>query len=176
MSRCIGEMALDLRDHIEDVNGYKRKAARGIIRHGDKYLAIHAKHGDYKFPGGGMEPGESLADTLLREVEEETGYRVIRQSIGDCLLVHEKRNGNPGDWLEMDSWYYFCDVEEEEHERSLDDYEEEYGYQVVWMTLDEMVKRNEAMKDRRMVPWVTREEMVMRELRRMEINENYFFA
>ena len=98
MGRCIKEMELDLRDHAENGTIYKRNAARGIIRHGDKYLAIHGKYGDYKFPGGGMEPGESLPDTLVREVREETGYRVVLESIGDYLLVHEKRNGNPDDW------------------------------------------------------------------------------
>ncbi len=168
MGRCIKEMELDLRDHAENGTIYKRNAARGIIRHGDKYLAIHGKYGDYKFPGGGMEPGESLPDTLVREVREETGYRVVLESIGDYLLVHEKRNGNPDDWLEMDSWYYFCDVEEKPCERDLDEYEKEHDYRVTWMTLAEMLQKNEAVTDRGRIPWVTREAVVMRELYRME--------
>jgi 8-oxo-dGTP pyrophosphatase MutT (NUDIX family) len=115
-----------------------------------------------------MEPGESLPDTLVREVREETGYRVVLESIGDYLLVHEKRNGNPDDWLEMDSWYYFCDVEEKPCERDLDEYEKEYDYRVTWMTLAEMLQKNEAVTDRGRIPWVTREAVVMRELYRME--------
>lgn len=173
MSRCIKQMELDLRDHIEAGTIYKRKAARGIIRHGDKYLAIHGKYGDYKFPGGGMEPGESLTDTLLREVQEETGYRVIPESIGDYLLVHEKRNGDPEDWLEMDSWYYFCDVEERLCERHLDAYEKEYDYRVMWMTLTEMLQKNEAVTDCSKIPWVTREAMVMRALEDMTQESAY---
>lgn len=166
MSQCIREMTLDLRSDkiIENSTVFRRKAARGIIRQGDKYLAIHGKYGDYKFPGGGMESGETLVDTLLREVQEETGYKVAANSIGDYLLVHEKRDGNPEDWLEMDSWYYFCDVEAMAYERNLDDYEKEYGYQVVWMTLEEMIRENETVKDRVEIPWVIREAMVMRKL------------
>lgn len=168
MGRCIKEMDLDLRDHAEKGTIYKRKAARGIIKRGDKYLAIYGKYGDYKFPGGGMETGESLLDTLLREVQEETGYRVIQGSVGDYLLVHEMRNGDPEDWLEMDSWYYFCDVEEKPCGRNLDDYEEEYDYRVVWMTLSDMLRKNEAVTDCSRIPWVTREAMVMRALDKME--------
>lgn len=33
-------------------------------------------HGKWEFPGGGMEYGEEIRGNLLREVREETGYRV----------------------------------------------------------------------------------------------------
>lgn len=167
MSQCIRELTLNLGDCTGEGSVYKRIAARGIIRRDDKYLAIYSKYGDYKFPGGGREAGEELEDTLLREVQEETGCRVIPESIGDYLLVHERRKGNPEDWLEMDSWYFFCDIEETVYERSLDDYEKEYGYQVVWMTLEEMIRKNEA-GDREKTPWILREAMVMRELAGLE--------
>ena len=107
-------------------------------------------------------------------MQEETGCRVIPESIGDYLLVHERRKGNPEDWLEMDSWYFFCDIEQTVYERSLDDYEKEYGYQVVWMTLEEMIRKNEA-GDREKTPWIVREAMVMRELAGLE-GKNCKFA
>lgn len=167
MSQCIRELTLNLGDDTEEGSVYKRLAARGIIRRNDKYLAIYGKYGDYKFPGGGREAGEELADTLIREVQEETGCRVIPETIGDHILVHERRKGNPEDWLEMDSWYYFCDVEEAMYERSLDDYEREYGYRVVWAALEEMIRKNETA-DVEKTPWSVREAMVMRELAGME--------
>ncbi len=69
--------------------------------------------------------------------------------------------------MEMDSWYYFCDVEEAMYERSLDDYEREYGYQVICAALEEMIRKNEAA-DAEKTPWSVQEAMVMRELARME--------
>lgn len=90
MSQCIRELTPNLGDDTEEGSVYKRLAARGIIRRNDKYLAIYGKYGDYKFPGGGREAGEELADTLIREVQEETGYRMIPESIGDHILVHER--------------------------------------------------------------------------------------
>ena len=102
MSQCIRELTLNLGDCTEEGSVYKRIAARGIIRRDDKYLAIYSKYGDYKFPGGGREAGEELEDTLLREVQEETGCRVIPESIGDYLLVHERRNDDAEDHRDDD--------------------------------------------------------------------------
>ena len=42
-----------------------------------RVLMIHKTDNDlWALPGGGHEIGESIADTVVREVEEETGYRV----------------------------------------------------------------------------------------------------
>lgn len=169
MSVCIKEMTLDLNDYIAGGTVFKRKAVRGIIRHEDKYLVIHGKYGDYKFPGGGMEEGENLTDTLLREVQEETGCKVIADSIKDYILVHEKRKGDPADLLEMDSWYFFCDVEEKIFERNLDEYEQEYDYQVAWLPLNDIISKNESVEEHEKIPWIVREAMVMRKVQEMEM-------
>lgn len=114
------KLTIDLHDYIEGGSVYKRTAVRGIIKKGRKYLLIHSKYGDHKFPGGGMEQGETLEQTLLREVQEETGYLVKKESVSDGILVHEKRKGNPDDLLVMDSYYFFCDVDETIGERNLE--------------------------------------------------------
>lgn len=166
--RCIKEITLDLKDYTEGGTVFRRKAVRGIVKQGEKYLVIYSKYGDYKFPGGGMEDGEELQDTLIREVQEETGFRVTAESIADYLLVHEKRKGAPEDLMEMDSWYYFCEVQETVYERNLDDYEKEYDYQAAWLPLSEVIRRNEAITDYEKIPWVVRETMVMREVWEMQ--------
>lgn len=120
------EIIIDLKDYIEDGTVFRRTAARGIIEQKGKYLIINSKYGDYKFPGGGQKSGESLEETLIREVEEETGYRVIRDSIREGIMCHEKRKGCPDDLLEMKSCYFYCEVEEVVHNRNLDDYEKEF--------------------------------------------------
>lgn len=168
MGTCIKEMTLDLKDYIAGGTVFKRKAVRGIIRHEDKYLVIHGKYGDYKFPGGGMEDGEDLTDTLFREVQEETGCMVIADSIQDYILVHEKRKGDPSDLLEMDSWYFFCDIEKVVGERNLDEYEQEYNYQVAWLPLDDIIRKNESVEEYGKIPWIVRETMVMRAVQEME--------
>lgn len=160
----IKEIVFDLKDYDERGSVFQRKAVRGIVKKGEKYLIIHGKYGDHKFPGGGMDEGESLLDTLFREVLEETGYQVKEESVSDYILVHERRKGMFNDCLDMDSWYYFCEVGEEVGERNLDEYEKEYEYEVEWMDLDEALRKNEEVKDRRMIPWIDREILVMREI------------
>ena len=158
------KLTIDLHDYIEGGSAYKRTAVRGIIQKDKKYLLIYSKYGDHKFPGGGLKQGESLEETLLREVQEETGYIVKKESISEGILVKEKRKGDTDDLLEMDSYYFFCDVFETIGDRNLDDYEAEYDYKVSWMTLKEAIKNNESVKDYENIPWIKRETMVMKNL------------
>lgn len=47
-----------------------------------RVLMIHKTDNDrWALPGGGHEPGESIADTVVREVKEETGYDVEVETI-----------------------------------------------------------------------------------------------
>ncbi|MGB4661020.1 MAG: NUDIX domain-containing protein [Mobilitalea sp.] len=140
---------------------FKRTAARGIINNRDKYLLIFSRYGVYKFPGGGMEKGEELEDTLVREVEEETGYKVIKNSTEKYGKVFERRKGEYDDILEMKSYYFRCKVEEVVGSRNLDEYEEEYDYQIVWMTLPEAIEKNNAVTALDICPWVMRDTKVM---------------
>ena len=54
-----------------------------IVRDDDgRVLMIHKTDNDlWALPGGGHEPGESIAQTVVREVKEETGYDVEVETI-----------------------------------------------------------------------------------------------
>lgn len=51
-----------------------------IIRKGDRILATQRGYGDFKdwweFPGGKVEPGESLEEALKREIREELSAEI----------------------------------------------------------------------------------------------------
>ena len=158
------DIIIDLKNYDNTAVVFKRIAARAIITKGNHYLLIYSKYGDYKFPGGGMESGEALEDTLIREVQEETGYQVIRDSIKDCIQVLERRKGTKEELFEMESHYFFCEVEAEAGNQSLDQYEEEYEYKTTWMTLKEAIIRNSRNLGLEHCPWVTRDTRVMEQL------------
>lgn len=159
------EKTIDLNNYTENGTVFRRTAVRGIIRKDGKFLIIHSmKYGDYKFPGGGKHSGEELLDTLVREVQEETGYLVRQETATPYMKVIERRKGDPDDMMEMISWYYICDVEGEQGERNLDDYEEEYDYRVQWMSLEEAIAANERVRELDAVPWVARENEVMKQI------------
>ena len=85
--------------HDYDPNGYKviRPSVRGILIRDGKILMVHSlKYDYYKFPGGGIEAGESLPEALCREVREESGMKVEPASIREFGLVHRRSRGDNG--------------------------------------------------------------------------------
>lgn len=67
-----------------------RVAVDGAVEHDGQILLIEyndARLGPHwGLPGGGVEPGESIQQALVREVLEETGAHVI---VGRLLMVNE---------------------------------------------------------------------------------------
>jgi len=58
---------------------YKLGAAAIILNEQDSVLLVKHSYGrlNWELPGGGNEEGESIVETVLREVREETGLQVI---------------------------------------------------------------------------------------------------
>lgn len=150
-------LKIDLRDYPESGSVFHRTAARGIARRGNLYLFVTNKFGDYKFPGGGVEPGETLEEALCREMLEETDYAVLKGSLREYGLVNERRKGITADILEMDSYYFFCEVQESASALSLNDYEAEEEFRPVWLSLAEALEKNRRIAEEKRNPWVLRE-------------------
>jgi len=65
----------------------------GIIWQGGRYLAVQRPPGKrhagfWEFPGGKVEPGESTADALVRELHEELGITLTQFQYW-CEKIHE---------------------------------------------------------------------------------------
>lgn len=143
---------------------FRRTAARGVIEKDGQLLLIHTNAGDYKFPGGGVEPGESLTQTLSREMLEETGRTVLGEP-ALWAVVHERRKGRTADILEMDSYYFLCQVAEEQAPLQLDDYEAKEHFTPVWASLPEALHANRELAALGGYnPWLRREILVMEKL------------
>ena len=84
-------LLLDAKDYGENTDEFVRTAVRGIVFIGDRLLLIEDNKGEVKLPGGGQEAGESDADTLIREIREETGCVVIPETIRPFGYIEEKR-------------------------------------------------------------------------------------
>ena len=73
MARGVGEGARQETAHVDVV-----RAAGGIVVRHDgentQVLLVHRPRGDWTFPKGKAERGETDEGTALREVEEETGW------------------------------------------------------------------------------------------------------
>jgi 8-oxo-dGTP pyrophosphatase MutT (NUDIX family) len=156
-------------DHVarEPAEVVHRSAVRAVIRRGDRLLMVHgAVAGDYKFPGGGLEPGESPLEALVREVSEECGRSVTRVGEVIVVAVEHRRAREPGTVFRMESAYHRCEVGDTVHGQSLDTYEHELGFTPVWVRLEEAIEVNErVIMGGSAQRWVIRETQVLHALR-----------
>ena len=85
---------IDYKNYKENGTVGKRPSARAIIIKDNKIAMVYSKKYDYfKFPGGGIESSETNIDALIREVKEEVGLDVIKESIEEYGLVIRKEKG-----------------------------------------------------------------------------------
>lgn len=142
-----------------------REAVRGIVFREHKLLMIHSTvKGDYKFPGGGREIDEPYLETLRRELCEEAGARLlnVRDQFG-TILEYDQAQEKDFETFKMLSYYYLCHVAEELAKPKLDGYEERLGFHPVWVGVEEALKTNQALFNKRNpVPqWTKRENFVL---------------
>ncbi|MBU9721278.1 MULTISPECIES: NUDIX hydrolase [Bacillaceae] len=144
-----------------------RQAVRAVIVMRGKILLVRSNRGDFKFPGGGIEMGESHSAALQREIAEETGYIncVVKGKIG--AVLERKIDVYDQDTIfEMDSHYYICECSGDRGNQDLDGYEAEQGFTPVWISFDDAIKQNdEASRQLNCNGWVRRETFVLKNLR-----------
>lgn len=138
---------MDLKDYVGEGTRFSRSSVRGIIIREGRIAMVHSLLYDYyKFPGGGAEEGESMLDTLTREVKEETGLRVAADSVKEYGYVHRIQRGDPEDIFEQYNYYFLCQVEAESEAPSLDAYEEEEMFRLEFVMPGHAIAANRSGK------------------------------
>lgn len=69
-----------------------------------------------------------MEDALIREVLEETGLCVIRDSIQEYRQVHRIQKGTKEDIFIQDNYYFLCSVKKDIGQQNLDKYEADEGF------------------------------------------------
>src|SRR5512141_1800557 len=102
-----------------------RTAVRAVIlRETDLLMIFSSTVGDYKFPGGGVNEGESHEQALRREIQEECGMSLAEMGPEIGAVIEYDHPSEAGyDVFKMTSHYYRCEVEDGFGEQTLDDYE-----------------------------------------------------
>ncbi len=109
-----------------------RAGCRGIVLRDDEMLLSHElKSGWYLIPGGGLEPGESLSECCLREIQEETG--VIARIEKPLFTLQEHYE----DWLYIS--YFFLLSPIGQGVQALTPQETARGLVAEWMDIHEAV-------------------------------------
>lgn len=134
---------MDKKNYKIDGEVFSRPSVRAIIINDNKIAMVYSKkYNYYKFPGGGINKGEDNMDALIREVKEETGLIVKRDTIKEYGYVIRKEKGDFTDIFLQENYYYLCDVEKEVGLQHLDDYEFEEGFSLRWVRPDVAIDIN----------------------------------
>ena len=135
---------LDKKNYNPNGSVGRRPSVRGIIVRDGKIAMMHSKKYDYyKLPGGGIEQGETLEDTLIREVREESGLIVKPETIREFGYVRRIEKGRREDIFVQDNYYFLCEAESEITEQKLDDYEAEEQFTLEFVSVEHAINKNE---------------------------------
>jgi len=89
-------MRQDKKCTIPHVGSERIVAVKGVIQRDGKILLVQRAKEDtmggfYEFPGGGVEEGESMIETLKRELFEEVGFeKVSNVDYHSCIDIPSK--------------------------------------------------------------------------------------
>lgn len=121
----------------------ERTAVRGVLFRGRELLLLASRHGDYKFPGGGVEPGESFASALRREFREECGYADVVVG-GELGTTREEVPAIEPEYdvFGMTSHYFACSGGSPIGDQQLEAYEAELELTPSWVAVDEALAAN----------------------------------
>ena len=161
-------LTIDSKDYNDNIPLFRRDAARAIIFQNDKIALIYSKKkGYYKFPGGGIESGESNEQALCREVLEECGRKINRSSILPYGYVEEKYLSQvvENEVFYSLSYYYLAQFQDGEYAKNMDDHEKKEGLEFVFLAIDDAINANQKFWEKSGNKVILRELQVLRLLK-----------
>ncbi|SKA50859.1 NUDIX hydrolase [Enterovibrio nigricans] len=129
---------------LEGKSMFHRRAARAIVLRGEDILLLYtARYHDYSLPGGGVDDGESETEGMIRELQEETGARNIRNIVPFCTYEEYRPWYKPDyDVMHMLSHCFYCEIDEELGDVAFEEYEVKNGMRPVWINIHEAIAHN----------------------------------
>ena len=128
-------------------------------------MVFSRKYGHYKFPGGGIKPGESREEALSREAREEAGLVLDPARVRPYGFVHRIEKGEREPVYVQENYYYLAEASDIVPQE-LDGYEAEEGYILRWIDPREGIETNRALTNAYKIKYHT---MLEREARVLEM-------
>ena len=149
-------LVFDDKNYTADMPVYEKFAARGVILREGKLAVQKGSAGECKILGGGMEQQEDAADALYREVLEEAGLFILKDTIRNLGTISEMREDifKKGTKFVCHTTFYLCEILEETTEPHMTQSEIEKGYHLEWLTPEEIIQNNQSFLHQ---PWIKRD-------------------
>jgi 8-oxo-dGTP pyrophosphatase MutT (NUDIX family) len=149
-------LVFDDQNYTADMPVYEKFAARGVILRDGKLAVQKGSAGECKILGGGMEPKEEAKEALYREVLEEAGLFIIKDTICSLGTISEMREDifKKGTKFVCHTTYYLCGILEETTEPHMTQSEIEKGFHLEWYTPEEIIQKNQPFLHQ---PWIKRD-------------------
>ena len=136
---------MDKKDYGQCTHSFVRNSARSIIIKNKKVAMIHSiKYDYYKFPGGGIEDGETPVDAMIRETQEESGLVVLPETVKEYGYVHriQKSDQDETECFIQDNYYFLCSTAGDTVSQRLDDYEADESYTLEFVDSHTAIYKN----------------------------------
>lgn len=166
---------MDQKNYPAGCRTIRRDSARAILLRRGRVAMVHSLlYNYYKFPGGGIEAGETPISALSRETAEEAGLEILPETIQEYGLVHriQRDDQDPMAAFVQDNFYYLAEIRDRIGSQNLDDYEAWERFTLEWVTPDTAIAANRGWDH-----GPTDQNMLEREALVLEllIQEGYFF-
>ena len=141
---------IDLKDYGDCTRVFTRHSARSIIIKEKRVAMVHSlKYDYYKFPGGGIENGESPVEAMIRETREEAGLCIIPGTVREYGLVHriQRSDRDPSECFVQDNYYFLCEAIEHTVSQDLDEYEAKESYRLEYIDPETAIRKNREVQN-----------------------------
>ena len=131
-------------ENLENKSIFTRLATRSITTQENNILLLYtARYEDYSLPGGGLDAGEDKIVGMIRELQEETGAKNIK-NIKPFGIYEEYRPWHKPEFdiQKMISYCYTCEIDKELGSSNLEAYEIKNGMKAIWIDIHEAIKHN----------------------------------
>lgn len=107
-----------------------QKAGCILINIDKKEIALVCRKGEYSFPKGHLEKGETLKECAIRETKEETGHDCHLVDIKEISIIHY--NNSKGEKVEN---YFYLAIDDGLSKEKIEEKDKEV---TVWKAYDEI--------------------------------------
>ena len=118
------------------------KRVKILLRNSNNEVLLAYSHNNYQFPGGHVEEGETLIETVNREITEETGMVLNINSLEPfaCALGYYKDQPEEGKNRKIEIYYYEVKTDEKPNLDNTEytDHEKDGQFELRYIPLNEV--------------------------------------